>query len=173
MCMMDINELKTGDVLHCRGKKLISKLIRWATKSQINHTALFIWIWGEPYIIDAQDNGVNVKPFDSWVKEYGYDYIVMRKPKAIAEKKIATKAMSKVGLTAYDFEGLLLKQPIELITGKWHKKPSNHEQDKMYCSEFVSWVYGLNDSYRMSPKDFLDFCKDNGWDEIYNTGITL
>jgi hypothetical protein len=112
-------------------------------------------------------------PAEFLYKEYGYDYIVMRKPKAIAEKKIATKAMSKVGLTAYDFEGLLLKQPIELLTGKWHKKPSNHEQDKMYCSEFVSWVYGLNDSYRMSPKDFLDFCKDNGWDEIHNTGITL
>ena len=58
--MVDVKILKTGDVLHCRGKKLISKMIRWATKSQINHTALFILIWGEPYIIDAQDNGVNV-----------------------------------------------------------------------------------------------------------------
>ena len=54
---LNIDELKTGDVLHCRGKSLLSKIIRWATKSEINHTALFIWIWGEPYIIDAQDNG--------------------------------------------------------------------------------------------------------------------
>lgn len=168
---LNLENLKTGDVLHCRGKKLISKIIRWATKSQINHTAMFIWLWDEPYIIDAQDNGVNVKPFQKWVDEYHYDFIVQRKPKPIAEKKIATKAMSKVGLTAYDFEGLILKQPIELIAGKWHKKPANHEQDKMYCSEFVSWVYGLEDSYRMSPKDFLEYCKENNWETIYNTGI--
>jgi len=171
--MMNIEEFKTGDVLHCRGKSLLSRIIRWATKSQINHTALFIWIWGEPYIIDAQDNGVNVKPFGEWVKEYNYNFVAMRRPRVIAEKKIATKAMSKVGLTAYDFEGLILKQPIELLTGKWNKKPSNKEQDKMYCSEFVSWVYGLDDSYRMSPKDFLDYCNENEWDTIYNTGIEL
>lgn len=170
---LNLENLKTGDVLHCRGKKIISKMIRWATKSQINHTAMFIWIWDEPYIIDAQDNGVNVKPFKNWVEEYQYEFIVQRKPRPIAEKKIATKAMSKVGLTAYDFEGLILKQPIELITGKWHKKPANHEQDKMYCSEFVSWVYGLEDSYRMSPKDFLEYCKENNWETIYNTGIDL
>ena len=170
---LNIDELKTGDVLHCRGKSWLSKAIRWATKSEINHTALFIWIWCEPYIIDAQDNGVNVKPFENWVKEYQYNFIIQRRPKVIAEKKIAVKAMSKVGLTAYDFEGLIIKQPIELLTGKWNKKPLNHEQDKMYCSEFVSWVYGIEESYRYSPKDFLDYCEKNNWETIYNTGIKL
>ncbi len=46
-----------------------------------------------------------------------------------------------------------------------------HEEDKMYCSEFVSWVYNLDDSYRTSPKDFLDYCLKNNWEEIYNTGV--
>ena len=169
--MIDLSQFKTGDVLHCRGRKLISKLIRWATKSQINHTALFIWLWDELYVIDAQDNGVDVKPYQAWVDEYKYDYVVMRTPKRIAEKTLATKAMSKVGLTAYDFEGLLVKQPIELLTGKWNKKKERHEEDKMYCSEFVAWVYGLDDSYRTSPKDFLDYCLKNKWEEIYNTGV--
>ncbi|MFY8110718.1 MAG: ATP-binding protein [Flavobacterium sp.] len=111
--------------------------------------------------------------FYEQLETHHYDFIVMRRPRVIAEKKIATKAMSKVGLTAYDFEGLLIKQPIELLTGKWNKKKEKHEEDKMYCSEFVSWVYGLDDSYRMSPKDFLDYCLENSWDEIHNTGITL
>jgi hypothetical protein len=170
---LNLETLKTGDVLHCRGNRLISKLIRWATKSQINHTALFIWIWDEPYIIDAQDNGVNVKPLQSWLDEYKYNFVIHRRPKPIAEKKIATKAMSKVGLTAYDFEGLLIKQPIALLTGKWNKKAKNHEEDKMYCSEFVSWVYGLDESYKMTPKDFLKYCNENNWDEIHNTGIVF
>ncbi len=165
--------LKTGDVIHCSGHRWISKAIKWATKSKINHTAMFIWIWDEPYIIDAQENGVNVKPFQAWINEYGYDFVVMRSPKRIAEKTIATKAMSKVGLTAYDFEGLIIKQPIELLTGKWHKKPANHEQDKMYCSEFVSWVYGIEESYRFSPKDFLEWCQQNSWHTILEFNLNL
>lgn len=168
---LNIDELKTGDVLHCRGKSWLSKAIRWATKSEINHTALFIWIWGEPYIIDAQDNGVNVKPFKEWVNKYNYNFIIQRRPKPIAEKKIATKALSKVGTTAYDFEGLIIKQPIELLTGKWNKKSYNHEQNKMYCSEYVAWVYGVEQSYRTSPKDFMDYCNENNWETIHNTGI--
>lgn len=168
---MDTTILKTGDVLHCAGKRLISKMIRWATKSEFNHTALYIEIWGQPYIIDAQENGVNVKPFDQWQKEYGYDYIVTRPPFEVDEKRTAVKAMSKVGLTAYDFEGLIIKQPIELLTGKWKKKKD--EQHKMYCSEFVAWVYYVNDSYKTSPADFLKFCKQSNWSLIDGTSQKL
>ena len=163
--------LKTGDVLHCAGKRLISKLIRWATKSKFNHTALFIEIWGQPYIIDAQENGVNVKTFEQWVKEYDYKYIVTRPPFEIDTKELSLKAMSKVGTTAYDFEGLLIKQPVELITGKWKKKKGTREQNKMYCSEYVAWVYNIEESYRTSPADFLEYCKNNKWSFIYNSGI--
>jgi hypothetical protein len=171
--MINTDEFKTGDVLHCRGKSLLSKAIRWATKSEINHTAIFIWIWGEAYIIDAQDNGVNVKPFENWIDEYGYSFVVQRAKKKISEKRIAVKAMSKVGLTAYDFEGLLLKQPIELLTGNWRKKRGKGENAKMYCSEFVAWVYGLEESYRTSPQDFLEYCKREDFETVYNTGIEI
>jgi hypothetical protein len=34
-----------------------------------------------------------------------------------------------------------------------------------------AWVYGLEDSYRTTPKDFLDYCLKNKWEEIHNTGI--
>ena len=168
---MDTSIFKTGDVLHCRGRKTISKLIRWATKSQFNHTAIFVEIWGQPYIIDAQENGVNVKSFEEWTNEYKYSYIVTRAPFTIDEKAFSLKALSKVGTTAYDFEGLLIKQPIELLTGKWKKKKARHEEDKMYCSEYVAWCYGLDDSYRTSPADFLQYCKDKGFKLIYNSGV--
>jgi len=171
--MLDVDNFKTGDVLHCRGKSLLSKTIRWATRSEINHTAIFIWIWGEAYIIDAQDNGVNVKPLKNWIDEYDYGFVVQRSKTPLDEKRIAVKAMSKVGLTAYDFEGLIVKQPIELLTGKWRKKRKKGEDDKMYCSEFVAWVYGLEDSYRTSPHDFLEYCKKNNFETVYNTGIQI
>jgi hypothetical protein len=160
---MNPTNLKTGDILHCTGKKLLSKIIRKVTKSKFSHTALFIEIWGQPYIIDAQKDGVNVRPFDAWKDMYGYDFEVSR-PESIDEKELSMRALTRVGHTGYDIEGLIFKQPIELLTGKW--KIKKNEQERMYCSEFVAWVYGVEKSYRMSPQDVYEWCKMNHFNEV-------
>lgn len=156
--MTEYEALRTGDILHCTGKKLLSKLISKATKSTFSHTALYVEIWGQPYVIDAQKNGVNVKPWDEWLAKYDYKFIATRFTKKLDEKTLATKALSKVGLTGYDFEGLLLKQPFKLLTGKWRQKPEQKEEDKMYCSEYVAWVWDIPESYKMSPEDVWNYC---------------
>ena len=148
--------LKTGDILHCSGKRIVPRLIKAFTRSPFSHSALFVEIWGQPYIIDAQKDGVNLRPFEAWKKEYDYDYIVHRQIGDYNEQELAKKALSKVGHTAYDFESLILRQPKELLTGKWNIRKD--EQTKMYCSEFVAWVWGADLSYRMSPKDLYDWC---------------
>ncbi len=152
-------KLETGDILHCTGKGIIAKGIMKATKSSVSHSALFIEIWDKPYIIDAQKDGVNLRPFDEWVKKYNYKYIVHRYPNQFDKKEFSLKAMTKIGNTAYDFEGLLIKQPIELLTGKYRRK--GNEEEKMYCSEYVAWCYGINESYRMSPEDLFQWCNKN------------
>jgi hypothetical protein len=73
-----MKKLVTGDILHCTGKRPLSKLIRFFTKSKFSHTALFIRIWDQPYVIDAQKDGVNVRPWEEWIKEYDYSFIVSR-----------------------------------------------------------------------------------------------
>jgi len=158
-----VENLKSGDVLHCYSNRLISKLIRKFTKSKFSHTALFLEVWGQPYVIDAQKDGVNLRPFEEWVKKYDYSFEATRNTK-LSKKDIealSKKALSKSGHTAYDFEGLLIKQPIELLTGKWRKKKT--EDTKMYCSEFVAWVYGVEEFYKMSPEDFYEWCKNNNF----------
>ena len=130
---MNPTALKTGDILHCSSKRLISKLIKKATKSNFSHTALFIEIWGQPYVIDAQKDGINVRPWDAWMEKYNYDLVIHRSTDLVNEKTFAQRALTKVGHTGYDFEGLLLRQPIELITGKWLEKGDKNV--KMYCSE--------------------------------------
>jgi hypothetical protein len=149
-------DLRTGDILHCKSKGLISFLISFFTKSDITHTALFISVWGEPFIIDAQKDGVNLRPFDEWLKKYNYTYIVSR-PIGIEEKSLAFKAMKKLGITGYDYVSLLLKYPIHFIFKKWLK---NSEQ-KMYCSEYVAWVLDIENYERLSPVDLYDYCKNN------------
>ncbi|MEY2869856.1 MAG: hypothetical protein RIR01_2358 [Bacteroidota bacterium] len=151
--------LKPGDILHCSGNRLISKLIKLFTKSKVSHTALYIEIWGQPYIIDAQKDGVNVRPFEEWQKKYKYFYIINRNPLLTKEdgEVISKRALSKVGHTAYDLESLLIRQPWKLLTGNW--KEAGNKEEKMYCSEFVAWVYEIPDYFKMSPEDLFNWCK--------------
>lgn len=154
-------KLKTGDVLHCAGHGLLSTLIMRFTKSSWSHTAIFIEIWGQPYIIEAQNNGVNVKPFEEWVKKYGYYYEVSRSPFEFDAKKFSIYAMSKVGTTGYDFLSLIVRQPWRIVSGSY--KVRKDEYEKMYCSEYAMWSHGIEKAYRMSPQDVWDYCEANNW----------
>lgn len=157
--------MQTGDILHCTGHSWLSGSIRWATKSQFSHSALFVMVWGMPYIIDSQNEGTNLRPFDEWVSKYKYTYIVHRAPWEITERDLAIRALSKVGHTGYDFEGLILKQPWSLITGNYKKK--RNEEERMYCSEYVSWVYGISESYRMTPQDLYDWTTEKKFIDVH------
>ena len=153
---MNPTKLKTGDILHCSGKRLVSRLIKKFTKSQFSHTALFIEIWGQPYVIDAQKDGVNLRPWDAWQEEYDYDIIVSRSSSEFDSIAFSKRALTKVGNTAYDFEGLLLRHPWQLLTGRWDQKRDPYE--RMTCSEYVMWAFGVEKAYRISPEAVYRWC---------------
>jgi hypothetical protein len=153
-------ELKAGDILICRGHRLISKLIRWATKSKYNHAAIFLEIWGQKYVMDSSAKGTNLVPFEEWEKIWNFEYIVYRNPNLKAWKKFSIRALSKSGSTAYDFASLLIRQPLMLLGRKWKYK-GDKENEKMYCSEYTAWCHKIEHSYKMSPQDLLEYCKEH------------
>ena len=53
-------EFKTGDILLVGGTSWISKAIKWFTKSKWSHSGMFISIWGEWYIIEAEYRGLQL-----------------------------------------------------------------------------------------------------------------
>lgn len=162
---MNPKNLITGDILHCRGKGILSRLILWATKSTWSHTAIFIEIWHQPYILEAQRKGVHVIPFDEWLKKYGYNFEVSRNTYLTDYKLYATSALSKVGTTGYDFVSLLIRGPWSLITGKWKRK--KFEEDRMFCSEYALWTHAVEKAYRMSPHQVYEYCISvNGWASV-------
>lgn len=159
--------MQNGDILHCSSNRLIPRLIKWATKSKYNHTAIYLEIWGQPCIVDSQKNGTNIKTYENWKQEYGYTYVVHRNPSIKEhkdEKLMAIRIMSKVGVTSYDFASLLIRQPIRLLFGRWKKKSNSEE--KMYCSEFVAWAHSIEESYRMTPHDLYEYCVKHNFEEI-------
>lgn len=154
---------KTGDIFHCSGERLLSRIIKKVTKSKFSHSAVFIEIWGQPYIMDSQAKGTNLIPFDEWSKKWNYTYEVHRSLLLSDEnlrREFAIRAMSRSGNTGYDFVSLLIRQPIYLLTGKWRERESSKGK-RMYCSEFVSWCHGIDSSYRMSPQNLYEYCNNN------------
>lgn len=149
--------LKTGDILHCRNNRLLSKLIRWATKSKWSHTAIYMELNGRPFIIEAQKNGVNIKTFDNWEKQYGYYWEAHRNLEMGHEVPFVDRALSKAGVTGYDFDDLILKHPWRIITGKWKREPN--EEDDMYCSFFAMWCHREPDAYKMRPDEAFAHCE--------------
>ena len=154
-------ELKTGDILHCKRETVLSKLIRWFTRSDFaNHTALVIECWGQLYVVDAQKDGVNPRPIKQWCKDFRYEVIVAR-PKVGPKdpKAFSIRAFTKVGNTGYDFKSLILKYPWWTITGKWKKELDPEE--KMFCSEYVAWVWQIENSNRIDPHMLFKHTESN------------
>ena len=149
--------LEDFDSLHCTGQRLLARLIRKFTRSEFSHTAIFRIIEGVPCVIDAQRDGVQVRTFERWQKEYNYKYVVTRDPDLTVGEIHAMKKRIYENLDkGYDFESLLLRQPWKIITGKW--KTKQDEKERLYCSEFAELVYGKDDSERTTPQDFFMWC---------------
>lgn len=168
---MKIELIQTGDVAHCRGKKLLAKAIIFMTHGKFSHSAIF---WrdeeGVLFACDSQKDGFNPRRFDLWVAEFGYEFKVTRsnKDKVLLERRI--KALW--GVTSYDFEGTFIKQPIKIVTAilnrvrkndkePWKYRGEKKENERMYCSEAVAHCLGLPDSYQLSPQELWDYCSKN------------
>jgi len=148
---IESKDLKTGYILHCRRNTILSRLIRWFTRSTFaNHSAIVIECWGQLYVVDAQKDGVNPRPLEAWRKEFGYEVIVASPivgPKDLNAMSI--RAFTKVGNTGYDFKSLIFKYPWWTLTGKW--KEELDPEAKMFCSEFVAWCWQFESSNRIDP----------------------
>ena len=166
--MKVVAELRAGDFLSCIGKGKLSKGIQAFTKSIVSHSAYVIEIWGELYVIDSQRDGTNPRKLEDWLNKYGYSIIVHRRNRMTKDelKEQHKRAMSKSGLTPYDFKSLLWYQPRYLITGKWKGKKNENADSRFYCSEFTGWLALMPNYWKLSPKAVHDnFVKDTE----YNT----
>lgn len=146
--------LKTGDILFCTGKKLLSKSIQIATRSRLSHSAVFISVWGVDCIIDAQKDGVNLRRMDLWQEQYNYTYIVLRSPREIIEAEFGKRALEIIGTTPYDYWNLVFRQPKKLITGQWDAR--KNETDRMICNGAVAYLHGLPNPDQYDPQQLFD-----------------
>jgi hypothetical protein len=163
---MNTDLIKTGDLLHCEGKSIIAKAIKFFTGSAITHTAVAIRIWDQLYIIDAQRQGVFPRPFGTWLAKYNYAFTVQRSPYNVQEKAFATRAMSKSG-SKYDLQLLLLEHPEQITRNKLGMKSGIdgkfERNDSYVCSEFALWCYSVPNPEKYTPVMVKEYCDKNNW----------
>ena len=138
-------ELRTGDIVLSRTPfswlnpiSYLSFLIRKFGQADYNHAALVVSNWNKPFINEVIGIGITSHSFGTRLK--GKDIRIIRPNNPPTEKEIANRANEKIGITKYDFIGLIY-QAIYLTTGKWLGKNYEKAGERMYCFEYVAWVY--------------------------------
>jgi len=159
--------MKTGDIIACRGNRLISRLIMAFTKSKYSHVSVALAIHDDIYIVEMQHAGCDLISLDNWIKKYNYKYEVYRPVDPVSLKLI----LSKASTTKYDLRSLFLRQPLKIIKERITGKKSTlrkvkNEDSKMTCSEYVAWLYEIEDYYDMTPDDVVKECLDRGYELV-------
>jgi len=142
--------------------KIISRIIRWVTHSEVSHTFLAYQAFNRIWVLEAGFLGVSIVPLDKFKAK---NNIVLMVPVRELSPDDLGAAMDQLG-TAYDFGGLL--GAIFPVIGHWFKRkwknPWNNPK-AMFCSELV--VYSLQSAKfpgtealvpaDTSPQDLKDF----------------
>lgn len=170
MRKIDHSIFATGDTFHCYRKSLMSGIIRSVTGGEISHNGIFLRINGKPYVIEAQKEGVIIKPFDLWVIQYGYNFIATRDPKAtISGTRYVDASLSYTGIKYGFFD--LARHWIYKKTRIWLGIDKEHK--RLVCSEYRMLVHAeFYNTYelqieRMNPQEVYEWELSIGFEQIF------
>jgi len=116
---------------------LVSRLVRWLTKSECSH-AIFVYHdddWDADMVLEASDVGFREIPLSNFLKKNTLVRIL--EPKVALEEGLKYVALTYLG-TTFDYSGLLGNGPI--LLGRWLKRKWNNPwntSDAVFCSEAV------------------------------------
>ena len=161
---MKKENIKTGDVFLSATDSWLGNVIRKITKADWSHAGIFVWLWGELFVIEAEKHGIQLMKWSDEKYNNGNPKnrkLLYLKPKIdINEKDIAMLMLPYVGTRDYDYIALL-EQIVYQYTGKWIGKKEKGN-NKFYCSEFVAYIYNQMDKtyypkwWEISPGQIYD-----------------
>ena len=143
-----ITEIKTGDILFCSGKYLVSELIKKISDSIFSHVALLIY-WNDHILVleSVEDDGVRAIPLSHYLYNYentenkykGELYIARHELVDNLDKEKMKKMFNKaIDLLNHNYD----KDEIAQIVARIGLGIGKHENDKDYiCSEFVETCF--------------------------------
>jgi len=176
-----IKSLNTGDILLVNSKGFLPRAIQLFQGNEYNHAAMYVSIWDEPFVAEADKKGVQFTHLDHYTSNPDRYKLMFLKPNFyIDERQFALQATSLAGSVNYDFINLFIHQSIKMVTGKWIGRKGKKASNRFICGEFVAYVYCectetvFQEWWNIAPKDlynsenFSHFTYDN-----INNNLTL
>lgn len=140
---------------------ILAHLIRKVAGTFYNHCAIIIELNGTNYVLESDINGVVMTPLRYWVKEQTVTVY-----QELSSSMKTARAMSRLGVSKYDFLSLFWFQPIYNLTGKYYGFTKERKAEKrFYCYEYVAWVLVFKDWFKITPNQFVE--------EIRNRNLKL
>jgi hypothetical protein len=147
MKTIDVDNIKTGDIVLTQGRSFLSKLIqRFQTRKhelgRYSHSGVAWWGFGTLYLVEAQKEGIVITPFiRHYVDSKKFESVlVLRAEEYVDGSEIGRIMMQYVGRVRYDFLNLLIHQPVQILTGGW--VGANKQRKKRFvCHEFSAHVH--------------------------------
>ena len=136
-------------------------IIRFFTGGMVSHSAVVINIDGICMVAESKVPKVQLQTLESWLIPHMDVYATI--PNSIPED-FRNKVLSKVGVCKYDYRGLFFTQPFHILTGIWIPTGQGEKGEPFTCSEFVSYVLGVPEPWKLAPMDLLT--KYNNWEKI-------
>lgn len=137
------NQIKDGDVLMYRGKSLVSRLIRFSTRSKYSHAGLAVWWNKRLMVMEAVGKGVIVTPLSANVAHYEGSVEWFTSTQEIPEVdrvKLVQFAQQELG-KEYDTWKLVLFGLFILLGKNVETRDKLMREKKLFCSYYVAQAY--------------------------------
>jgi hypothetical protein len=150
-----------------RPLSLVGYLIRKITKTYWNHASFLITLYGQKFILESDIKGVVLIPFKEWVGEK----TIMIYEAQLSREDIV-KAMSKIGVTKYDFASLLWFGLVRSVTGRYYGFTVERRAAKtFYCYEYLGWVMNMPNWYKVLPNEFVTYLEENKYRKVFEEPV--
>jgi hypothetical protein len=159
------NNIKTGDILFCSGRYIVSEMIKKISNSLFSHVALLIY-WNEHVLVleSVEDDGIRVVPLSHYLYNYenskekynGEMYIARHEVVGSPDfnkEKIKTMCGKAIDLLNRNYD----KDEIAKIIARIGLGIGRHKDDYEYmCSEFVDECFKqMEIELSRDPKGFI------------------
>ena len=173
-----VNDIKTGDLLLCRGNWIMSKCIRWVTGGQYSHAGIAVWLrfngTKRLCMFEAMEGSdIRIVPVYDVLKEYYWPYrdnaYIIHKP-LLRELGYDGDKLIHFLLDRWSFkyanwwQFFVIASPrIQWFRSKIFGRNEDTDKDKYHCSELVATAledqgYELNKTASLvTPSDLDSF----------------
>ena len=159
---MNIEELKTGDIILVGGTSWLNKRIKKITKSRYSHIGIIYRAYDEILVVEQDRTGfggaglicTNINNYFNGK----YDILLRRPNFYVDGSEYGKEFLKDLGRFRYSYFDLIVAQPILQLTGRWIGGTTMND-GRTVCSGYVAYIFDKFEKlypkwYKMTPAQF-------------------